>query len=96
MTPPDEPDWALGACTTGEDPELWFSGERTEGDREDTDTALRICRGCPIKDDCLATALAQEQGSGLGYRHGIRGGLTAPQRYHLWKNRHRRKAGTAA
>jgi WhiB family transcriptional regulator, redox-sensing transcriptional regulator len=77
-------DWALAGCT-GADPEVWFRDA-------DSATANWICSGCLIRQPCLQAALNEEKGSGQTFRHGIRGGLTGPQRYHLWKNRVRRKA----
>ena len=51
------------------DPDAWFP-ER--GGR--IDPLIRYCRGCPVRVDCAAAALAQDE------RHGIWGGLTARQR----------------
>lgn len=50
------------------DPDAWFpeSGRAA--------TAVKFCRGCPVRVDCAAAALAQDE------RHGIWGGLTARQR----------------
>lgn len=39
-----------------------------------------ICRTCPVQATCLADALEWERSIGLYAVHGIRGGLTAPQR----------------
>lgn len=50
------------------DPDAWFpvAGRAV--------TAVGFCRGCPVRLDCAAAAIAQDE------RHGIWGGLTAPQR----------------
>jgi hypothetical protein len=34
-----------------------------------------------VRKACLAEAMSDELGAGLACRHGIRGGLTAQQRY---------------
>ena len=39
--------------------------------------ALRVCRGCPVRDACLAHALRVPE------RHGVWGGTTPEQRRHL-------------
>lgn len=39
--------------------------------------AKAICRGCPVREKCLAAALAAD---GDGARFGMRGGLTARER----------------
>ena len=44
-------------------------------------TALALCERCPVRKACLAEAMSDELGAGLACRHGIRGGLTAQQRY---------------
>lgn len=40
--------------------------------------ALEVCRGCPVRLDCLEDADATEVQ--VGDIRGIRGGLTAPER----------------
>lgn len=62
-----------GSCRTHPDPDLWFSGENTPGQRQ----AAAICRDCPVARPCLAYALAVP---GL---HGIWGGTTPRQRTRL-------------
>lgn len=60
-----------GACAQS-DPEVWFrdgKGGRSSEDR----FAIRICRRCKIKDECLQWAMENED-------WGIWGGLTAEER----------------
>lgn len=40
--------------------------------------ARRICAGCPVVDECLQEALAQEAGE--RWRHGYRGGMAPTER----------------
>lgn len=46
------------------------------------ETARAVCRGCPVKDECLADSMAREHNA-VAYRWGIRGGLTAGERASL-------------
>lgn len=79
------------ACR-GADTEMWFRDTETgAGARADTELALRVCRRCPVRMECLTTALDEEAGRGRDYRHGIRGGLTATERHNLVVRRRRRE-----
>lgn len=69
---------ALGSCA-GTDPDLWFA----VGAREHKD-AKRICRGCPVRRECLAYAMDAP------VDHGVWGGLTERER-----RRYRRQAGAS-
>ncbi|MFF8409023.1 WhiB family transcriptional regulator [Streptomyces omiyaensis] len=82
------PDWrALAACL-GVDPDLMFPDP---GNKSGTARAKSLCSRCPVRDRCLADAMADERGKREENRHGVRGGLTSAQRYHL-HNRNRMKA----
>jgi WhiB family redox-sensing transcriptional regulator len=71
---PDERPWAAyGACRDA-DSDLFFPGP--EGDPGE---AVRICLGCPVRDECLAWALETRM------RYGIWGGLTERERRRLLK-----------
>ncbi|MCM2394449.1 WhiB family transcriptional regulator [Streptomyces albipurpureus] len=69
-------DWARAACRY-EDPDLWYG----EGNSFEVRRAIGICRVCPIRVECLATVLQEEQGRGESSRFGVQGGLTPRQRY---------------
>ncbi len=56
--------------------------------RTSTAAALKICRDCPVKEQCLAEALAQEIHPTEVY--GVRAGLTAKARRRLVRGRKRR------
>jgi hypothetical protein len=58
--------------------DLWFA---EDSEREALRAAVKVCRGCPIRALCLATATIEEEGKGRQNRWGIRGGLTARQRW---------------
>ncbi|WEH40759.1 WhiB family transcriptional regulator [Streptomyces sp. AM 2-1-1] len=74
--------WARAACR-GLDTDTWFPEGRTADANAARAEAKAICLSCPIREDCLADALAEEAGTGASTRQGIRGGLTAKQRYTL-------------
>jgi WhiB family redox-sensing transcriptional regulator len=59
-----------GACRH-EDPELFFP---ISINSPETDKALRICRRCPVQDQCLTAALTRRE------NYGIWGGTTEEQR----------------
>jgi WhiB family redox-sensing transcriptional regulator len=66
---PDERPWAgLAACRDA-DPDLFFPGP--DGD---TAAAVRICRGCAVRDYCLEWALEQR------VQYGVWGGATERER----------------
>jgi len=56
--------WQNEAACGGEDTDLFFSESRTDRKR-----AMEICQGCPVRTDCLNSALAR------GEKNGIWGGL---------------------
>lgn len=80
----------LGLCFNHDDPDLWYSDttDNTGAGKplvstsklmlERTIKARKICSGCPIKVDCLATGMQPEN---LDW--GIWGGLTVGERLAL-------------
>lgn len=78
MKNPPDPRLDDEAACQGCDPELWFP--RKGGD---TATPKRVCRGCPVKTECLEYALSNSE------RFGIWGGLSERERAMV-----RRKART--
>lgn len=62
-------DWMLQARCLDADPEAFFP-EKGGSTRE----AKRICAACPVRDDCLDYALANDE------RFGIWGGLSERER----------------
>jgi len=68
----DDRPWAAFAACRDVDDDLFFPS-REEGGR----TAVRICSGCPVREQCLAWALEMR----IGY--GVWGGLTEGERRRL-------------
>lgn len=74
--------WTDGAACGWDDLPKFFPkgmGGRN-GDPYRDQAAKAICGGCPIRERCLTEALEEEEGF-RGW--GIRGGLTADERYAL-------------
>lgn len=46
-------------------------------------SAKRICAVCPVVDECLDSAMSEERSLRRDHRHGVRGGLTARERFRL-------------
>jgi WhiB family transcriptional regulator, redox-sensing transcriptional regulator len=70
-------DWRAYAACAGTDPDLWFAAGAIEHR-----IAKRICRLCPVREECLAYAMDAP------VDHGVWGGLTERER-----RRYRRLAG---
>lgn len=53
--------WAEDAACANTPIEMWFNelGEQYD------DTALRMCRGCPVKTECLDYALTRKLSDGI-------------------------------
>ena len=64
------------ACQ-GEDPELWFAGERQPLEQS---AAVALCSICPQRSVCLQRALRDEQGEPAHSIFGIFGGLFPAER----------------
>lgn len=80
---PDEAWQTRGKCVTGgHDPDIW-TGDDTNEDR--IRLAKRICRECPVIDECLEQALAV----GDYTEAHVMGGLTGTERGKLRRSRNR-------
>jgi WhiB family transcriptional regulator, redox-sensing transcriptional regulator len=60
------------ACASHPDPDLWFpkelSGPKSAGGPQESlraKEAKRICRGCPVRTECLTFALANKEEHGM-------------------------------
>lgn len=87
----DDPSWrrqALCATPAG----LQTMEYAGEGFAPAVRDAKGLCALCPAADACLAAAMASEHGSSADHRWGVRGGMTAAERYTL----HRRNRRAAA
>ena len=66
--------WLDRANCIGVDADLFFPDSATGGD---LDGALEVCRGCEVRAECLAHALANDE------RYGVWGGLGPAERSRL-------------
>jgi Transcription factor WhiB len=64
----DRPDWRGASLCGQSDPDAWYP-EKGGSVRE----VRRICRRCPVREQCLADGLAAEEA------HGVWGGLTVSE-----------------
>lgn len=69
--------WSQRGLCVGQPPELWDDGA------EDLDYARDTCLRCPVRRECLADAMAVEQGQAASERGMIRGALDPEQRVAL-------------
>lgn len=72
MTLVVEADWRVRAACSS-DPE----GQFPDNNAEEIAAAKRVCTGCPVREQCLASALA------LNEREGVWGGFTYAERRNL-------------
>jgi WhiB family transcriptional regulator, redox-sensing transcriptional regulator len=82
---PDEMWWLSGAACIGEDPELFFPIGSSPPAAAQTTRAKLVCRGCPVRAECLEWSLATYQDAGVW------GGLDEEERREI--RRARRRAG---
>lgn len=64
-------DWMEHALCTQVDPELFFP---TSGAIDSTRNAKRVCRNCPVRNECLSWAVENPA------LHGVLGGTTERER----------------
>ena len=75
-------DWMIAAACLGR-PDLFFAPDNSEtrSERRRREAAAKsVCARCPVRNDCLADALAAEE------RFGIWGGLTERERRSLGRS----------
>lgn len=80
----NRPDWHDRAACAGMDPEIFWTDDLNG---PEFFAAVATCRNCPVKDDCLKTALGHAEAEDTG----IWGGTTSTHRQYL-----RRKMRRAA
>ena len=76
-------DWRDRASCVGLDGEGFFPTGTWQGPNESRQAyavALRVCIRCPVREQCLDAALAEEGPSSRHNRYGMRGGMTPGQR----------------
>lgn len=84
----DPAGWRARAACAAVDPDAFFPAAEpgTDAYRQQAAEAQAVCRGCPVRRECLAFALATVQ------RSGIWGGMTEAERSALLAGRNRRAA----
>lgn len=75
--------WILGAACQGEDPELFFPIGTSGPSLLQVEAAKRVCGRCPVRLECLESALESGQDAGVW------GGLTELERRDLKGSRRR-------
>jgi WhiB family redox-sensing transcriptional regulator len=85
------PDWLKqAACRAdGIDPDEMFPDNNPAGITH----ARQICAPCPVREQCLADAMATEGTRTARNRYGIRAGLTGSQRRALYDAQRKRQTG---
>lgn len=78
-------DWLDDAACAGLPVDLWFPGVHSTPGFPAGDQALAICQDCPVKIQCLLSALQEEMQDSQSSIFGIRGGLSPKDRYKLRK-----------
>lgn len=76
----DDAAWRRDAACADEDPELFFAG-----DDASVEAAKQVCARCPVRTDCLETALALKE------MHGVWGGMAEGERRRLIRRRRRER-----
>jgi WhiB family redox-sensing transcriptional regulator len=67
-------EWVHEAACRGSDIELWFDPNRVK-------EAKRICSSCPVRAECLESALQDESRWHFkSFKYGVRGGMTGEER----------------
>lgn len=77
--------WRASSACLSADPELFFPiAQGSAADRQ-ISSALRVCAGCAVRQQCLDFAMAS------GEAHGIWGGTTADERIRARRRAMRRR-----
>ena len=72
--------WQRDAACADEDPDLFFAGDDTS-----LQMAKEVCAVCPVRTECLETALAVNE------MHGVWGGMAEGERRRLIRRRRRER-----
>ena len=84
--------WTEEALCAEIDPDLWHPNCK---DSEDTETAIAICKTCPVRYECLEYALSFEGGRSAKQRYGIYGGTTPTRRASIYRSDRRKREEAA-
>lgn len=74
--------WRSQAACRGSETALWFAEDQGE-----VKAAVAVCKGCPVREECLTWAIEN------GERFGVLGGMTERQRK-AERSKRRRRNGT--
>ena len=83
-------EWQERALCASVDPWLFFQHEGSH-----SADALKLCRQCPVRAECLESALsweAQQAQQDMRYTYGVWGGTTARERRAILRQRRSNKA----
>ena len=72
--------WQRHAACAEDDPELFFAWDDASVER-----AKQVCAACPVRSECLETALAVNE------MHGVWGGMAEGERRRLIRRRRRER-----
>jgi len=76
LNPEPELDWRLLGTCRQVDPELWYPDKGAS-----VKDPKRVCRSCPVRDQCLEYAMDHDE------RYGVWGGLSERERRRLRRTR---------
>ena len=76
LEPEPELDWKLSGLCRQADPDLWYPDKGAS-----VRDAKRVCRDCPVRDECLEWAMDNDE------RYGVWGGLSERERRALRRAR---------
>lgn len=79
-------DWRHRAACRGEDPELFFPLGTGPDAQEQIDVAKKVCRGCPVAQECGTWAMKH------GMSDGVWGGTSEADRATLRRRKYRRRS----
>jgi WhiB family transcriptional regulator, redox-sensing transcriptional regulator len=79
--------WRAASACLNADPDMFFPVAAGTAAGKQTARALRICQGCPVRQQCLDFAMQS------GEKDGIWGGTTPEQRIRARRGRNRGTAG---
>lgn len=82
--------WDLEAACQSADPELFFPISPSNSSLGSIQSAKLICRGCPVRTQCLEFALSAR------LEHGVWGGMAEDERRSLRRSRQRKARRLAA
>lgn len=77
--------WTLDAACNGIPTEMFYLEKSVSSNSTEARMVLKLCAGCPVRQQCLDTAMQMEGNAAANHRYGIWGGMTPRQRSRLAK-----------